>query len=58
MMKTHKEAATNATRKKSSVNENSEVTYTQMLGKRSHSETSEDVLESYDSSRQNTNESH
>lgn len=57
MMKVQKEAKRN-NKKKSSIQECSENTYTDILGKRSQNETSVDVLESEESSHLNTNESH
>lgn len=56
MMRTQKEAkCTN--RKKSSKDETSEETLSDMLGKRSHTETEVDLLDSEESSRLNSNDS-
>ena len=57
MMRSHKETKA-CSRKKSSPNDSSEITYTDILGKRCINETSVDELESEESSMQNTNESH
>ena len=56
MMKALKDSK-GSNRRKSTTHESSEVTYTEVLGKRSQNETSVDILESEESSIQNTNES-